>query len=96
LICNVVWLFSSEESPEGTDILVYRPSTFEFESEIKNRPMMTFLEDGSISKVSMVEGVKTTALGQWKCKGTSLKITLEGKTKEYEIATITDEVLILS
>eukprot|EP01080_Neovahlkampfia_damariscottae_P002587 gene2587-3548_t len=97
LLCSV-WLFSITESPEGTNILVYRPTNFEFEQEDNTRPVISFIDDGSFSSVTVIEGKKTTSNGNWKLSknGTTLKITTEGQTKEYEIATITDEVLILS
>lgn len=97
LLCKL-WLLSNEECPEGSDILVYRPSDFQFETVKNDRKAFCFMDDGSYSETEVVEGVKNTVTGIWTLKknGTELTIKIGNSTKKVEIATITDEVLILS
>lgn len=97
LLCRL-WLLSNEECPEGSDILVYRPSDFQFETTKTDRKAFCFMEDGSYSETQIVEGVKNTTTGDWTLKknGTELTIKVGNSVKKVEIATITDEVLILS
>jgi hypothetical protein len=97
MICQV-WLLSNEECPEGTTILVYRPVSFSFDVIVNNRKAICFSDDGTFSETNLVEGVKETQNGTYKLKknGSELVMVVGSRTTTVEIATITDEVLVLS
>jgi len=97
LLCKL-WLLSNEECPEGSEILVYRPSDFQFTQVKTDRKAFVFTDDGTYSEIQVIEGVKNTVSGTWSLKknGTDLTIKIGSSSKKVEIATITDEVLILS
>lgn len=97
LICRI-WLISNEECPEGANIFVYRPVDWKFNEIVKDRRGMAFSDDNTLSETQSQDGVKKTQNGVWKLKnnGNEIVITVGGQTKTMEIATITDEVLVLS
>jgi len=97
LICRI-WLMSNEECPEGANISVYRPVDWKFNNVVKDRRAIALSDDGTLSETQVHEGVKKTQNGTWKLKnnGTEVIIVIGGQTNTLEIATITDEVLVLS